>query len=86
MVVWKYDDVGGQVGKGVEWAVALQNLEALRILLGCSYFGAGALVAAGSIVRWVVGRLVLGMVGLGEVGDQAVRFWNVKAVVEGVAG
>ena len=65
MVVWKYDDVAGQVGTGVEWAVAVQNLEALRILLGCSYVGAGVLVAAGQAARWGVGRVVLGAVGLG---------------------
>ncbi|MCJ1251392.1 sterol homeostasis protein [Trapelia coarctata] len=69
MVVWKYDDVGGQVGKGVQWAVAVQNLEALRILLGCSYVRAGTLVAGGAMARWVVQRLVLGAVGLGDVGD-----------------
>ncbi|KAL8907187.1 MAG: hypothetical protein Q9207_001553 [Kuettlingeria erythrocarpa] len=37
MVVWKYDDARGSVGRGVEWAVAVQNLEALRILLECGY-------------------------------------------------
>ncbi|KAL8742774.1 MAG: hypothetical protein Q9190_004796 [Brigantiaea leucoxantha] len=34
MIVWRYEDAGGSVGQGVEWAVAVQNLEALRILLG----------------------------------------------------
>ncbi|MCJ1387343.1 sterol homeostasis protein [Xylographa bjoerkii] len=67
MVVWKYDDVGGQVGHGVQWAVALQNLEALRILLGCSYWGAGMLVGTGAVARWMVERVVLGLFGLGEV-------------------
>ena len=69
MVVWKYDDVGGQVGRGVQWAVAVQNLEALRILLGCSYVRAGTLVAVGAVARWVVQRVVLGTFGLGDVGD-----------------
>lgn len=68
MVVWRYDDVGGQVGTGVEWAVALQNLEALRILLGCSYLVAGTLVGAGAMSRILVSRVVLGAVGLGGVG------------------
>jgi len=72
MVVWKYDDVGGQVGTGVQWAVALQNLEALRILLGCSYVRAGALVAGGAMARWIVQRVVLGAFGLGDVGDSLV--------------
>ncbi|MCJ1436691.1 sterol homeostasis protein [Xylographa pallens] len=72
MVVWKYDDVGGQVGYGVQWAVALQNLEALRILLGCSYWGAGMLVGTGAVARWAVGRVVLGLFGLGDVGGSLV--------------
>ncbi|MCJ1232305.1 sterol homeostasis protein [Varicellaria rhodocarpa] len=68
MVVWKYDDEGGQVGKGVEWAVAVQNLEALRILLGCSYFVAGVLVGAGALARLVVGKIIFEVVGLRDVG------------------
>lgn len=58
----------GSVGTGVEWAVAVQNLEALRILLGCGYWAAGALVAAGWVAGHGVRALVLGIVGLGEAG------------------
>lgn len=75
MVVWKYDDfkegdegwnVGGRVvGRGVEWAVAVQNLEAVRILLGGGYVSAAGLVGAGAASRWVVKAVVLGVVGLG---------------------
>ena len=74
MVVWKYDDaenegdgwnVGKSVGKGVDWAVAVQNLEALRILLGCGYVSAAGLVVSGAITRWVVAAVMLGAVGLG---------------------
>ena len=74
MVVWKYDDaendndgwnVGRAVARGVEWAVAVQNLEALRILLECGYLSAVGLVAAGAAARWVVAAVVLGVVGLG---------------------
>ncbi|KAL8677749.1 MAG: hypothetical protein Q9186_005859 [Xanthomendoza sp. 1 TL-2023] len=66
MVVWRYNDVAGSVGRGVEWAVAVQNLEALRILLECGYLGAATLVGAGWMVRWAVARVILGFVGLGE--------------------
>ncbi|KAL8855953.1 MAG: hypothetical protein Q9178_007403 [Gyalolechia marmorata] len=66
MVVWRYDDVGGSVGRGVEWAVGVQNVEALRILLECGYLGAASVVGAGWMARWAVGRLTLGFVGLGE--------------------
>ena len=74
MVVWKYDgaenesegwNVGKSVGHGVEWAVAVQNLEALRILLGCGYLSAAGLVAAGAATRWVIAAMVLSSVGLG---------------------
>lgn len=75
MVVWKYDDadnesdgwnVGRSVGRGVEWAVAVQNLEAVRILLGSGYLSAAGLVAVGAAARWVVAAVVLGVVGLGS--------------------
>lgn len=58
----------GSVGTGVELAVAVQNLEALRILLGCGYWAAGALVAAGWIAGQGVRALMLGLLGLGEAG------------------
>ena len=57
-----------RVRRGVSWAVAVQNLEALRILLGCGYWGAGGLVAAGGMVRWLVKVAVLEFVGLAEAG------------------
>lgn len=56
------------VRRGVAWAVAFQNMEALRILLGCGYLTALGLVAAGGVVRWVVRSVILGAVGLGSVG------------------
>lgn len=56
------------VRRGVSWAVAVQNLEALRILLGCGYLGAGGVVAAGAAVRWIVRTAILGVAGLGEGG------------------
>ncbi|KAA6414892.1 MAG: Arv1-like family [Lasallia pustulata] len=68
MVVWKYDDTNLNVKTGVDWAVAIQNIEAVRILLGCGYVYAAILVGAGALARWVVGRIVLGAVGLGDVG------------------
>jgi hypothetical protein len=64
MVVWKYDD-SGQLGRGVAWAVALQNIEALRILMGCSWWVAAVLVASGAMARWLVSRVILIGFGLG---------------------
>lgn len=68
MIVWKYDDAGGSVKKGVEWAVAVQNLEAIRILLGCGYVSAGVLVGAGWFASWVVRVLLVSVFGLGGSG------------------
>lgn len=74
MVVWKYDDadnesegwnVGKSVGRGVDWAIAVQNLEALRILLGCGYLSAMGLVAVGAATRWAIAAMMLGAVRLG---------------------
>ncbi|KAF6240981.1 hypothetical protein HO173_000774 [Letharia columbiana] len=56
------------VRRGVAWAVAVQNMEALRILLGCRYLTALGLVAAGGAVKWVVRSIILGTVGLGAEG------------------
>ena len=56
------------VRRGVSWIVAVQNLEALRILLGCGYLAAGGLVVAGEAAKWTVRTAVLGAVGLGDVG------------------
>ena len=56
------------VRRGVAWAVAVQNMEALRILLGCGYLTALGLVAAGGSVRWFVRGVILGAVGLGAEG------------------
>ncbi len=56
------------VRRGVAWAVAVQNTEALRILLGCGYLSALGLVVAGVAVKWVVRSVVLGAVGLGAEG------------------
>ncbi|KAL9640668.1 MAG: hypothetical protein Q9164_000150 [Protoblastenia rupestris] len=58
----------GWVRSGVSWAVAVQNLEALRILLGCGYLGAGGLVIAGGASKWIVRIATLGSVGLSEAG------------------
>lgn len=65
MIIWRYNDSGGSLARGVEWAVAAQNLEALRILLGCGYLAAAGLVAAGWLVSAGLRGVVLGAVGLG---------------------
>jgi lipid intermediate transporter len=57
----------------VGWAVLLNNIEALLILLDCGYVAAMSLALAGTIARWMVERVVLGLAGLegdgGPIGD-----------------
>jgi lipid intermediate transporter len=57
----------------VGYAVLLNNIEALLILLDCGYVVATGLAVAGWVARWLVEGIGLGMVGLegdaGPVGD-----------------
>jgi lipid intermediate transporter len=57
----------------VGWAVLLNNLEALLILLDCGYMIATTLAVSGFVARWVVEGWFLSFVGLardtGPVGD-----------------
>ena len=48
----------------VGWAVLLNNVEALLILLDCGYVVATGLAVAGAMARYAVEKLILGMVGL----------------------
>lgn len=48
----------------VSWAVLINNIEALLILLDCGYVVATGLAVAGAVARLVVEKLALGMVGL----------------------
>lgn len=50
--------------RSLGWAVVANNVEALKILLDCSYGTAAALVAVGAVARWCVGRGILRLVGL----------------------
>ena len=48
----------------VGWAVLLNNIEALLILLNCGYLIATGLAFAGMFARWTVESWALGLVGL----------------------
>lgn len=61
------NSTGGGVAwirKGVMWAVALQNVEALKILLACGYAKAALLVVAGVTARWFTSLVILSLAGL----------------------
>ncbi|KAF7509205.1 hypothetical protein GJ744_008265 [Endocarpon pusillum] len=49
----------------VGWAVLLNNVEALLILLDCGYLKAAGLALAGTTARWVVEGALLAVAGLG---------------------
>ena len=57
----------------IGWAVLLNNIEALLILLDCGYVVATGLALAGYAARWLVEGIMLGTVGLegesGPIGD-----------------
>lgn len=69
MVIWDYDVPAA--ARSLGWAVVANNVEALKILLDCSYGVALALAAAGAISRWLVGQAVLWLVGLEGVDSAA---------------
>ena len=70
----------------VGWAVLVNNVEALLILLDCGYVWAITLALAGMASRWAVEGLILGMVGLdGEAGPIGGMVWAVKYLM-GMAG
>lgn len=64
MVIWKYDVPAA--ARSVGWAVVVNNVEALRILLNVDYVRAAALVGCGALVRAAVSRAILAAVGLVE--------------------
>lgn len=53
--------------RSLGWAVVANNVEALRILLDCRYYTACFLAVSGAFARWIIGRMILGLVGLGKV-------------------
>jgi hypothetical protein len=62
MVIWEYDVPAA--ARSLGWAVVANNIEALKILLGCGYGVASLLAAVGAVARWGVARAILWSVGL----------------------
>ncbi|KAF2877653.1 Arv1-like family-domain-containing protein [Massariosphaeria phaeospora] len=63
LIIWEYDLPSSATA--VSWAVIVNNVAALEILMDCGYGRAGVLVAVGAGCRWVVEEAVLRGVGLG---------------------
>lgn len=64
--MWEYDLPSS--ASAVSWAVIVNNVAALEILIGCGYLRAAALVCVGTACRVVIGWVVLRAVGLSGVG------------------
>lgn len=66
----------------MSWAVIVNNVAALEILMDCGYARAGALVAIAAACRAAVSWAILSAVGLGEkaVGEMGweglIGFWK----------
>lgn len=85
MVIWDYDVPAA--AKSVGWAVVVNNVEALHILLDCGYIKAGLLAGTGAIVRLVTGWGILHAVGLGEVGgDGGIGLEDLERWARAIAG
>ncbi|KAK8221806.1 Arv1-like family-domain-containing protein [Phyllosticta paracitricarpa] len=67
LIIWDYDLPSS--ASAVSWAVIVNNVAALEILMDCGYLRAGLLVGVGAAVRAVVGRCVLRSVGVGVGGS-----------------
>jgi len=65
----------------VSWAVIVNNIAALEILMDCGYVRAGVLVGIGAGLRTAVGWGILRAAGLGTGG---VGFWREWTVLGGV--
>lgn len=92
MVIWEYDVPAA--ARSLGWAVVLNNVEALKILLDCSYGAAALLAMAGALSRWAVGSAFLwaaGLEGVDSAGEASVAedgraLWALVLTVRDWAG
>ncbi|KAF2733313.1 Arv1-domain-containing protein [Polyplosphaeria fusca] len=77
LIIWDYDLPSSATA--VSWAVIVNNVAALEILMDCGYLRAAVLVGAGAGLRSVVAHFVLRGVGLGtRWGDGTEGFGDVE--------
>jgi hypothetical protein len=72
LIIWDYDLPSA--ASAVSWAVIVNNVAALEILMDCGFWRAAFLVFLGAVCRACVGWCVLGCVGLQE------RSWGLDGV------
>ncbi|KAJ8111215.1 hypothetical protein OPT61_g6135 [Boeremia exigua] len=78
LIIWDYDLPSSATA--VSWAVIVNNVAALEILMDCGYISAGLLVAIGAGLSWVISASVVREAGLGS------GWEDNGGVVEGVVG
>ncbi|EXJ90496.1 hypothetical protein A1O1_03599 [Capronia coronata CBS 617.96] len=73
LVIWPTEARGGdsfgfafRATNYVGWAVLLNNIEALLVLLNCGYIVATGIAVSGVLARWLVEGWVLSLLGLGR--------------------
>ncbi|KAF2403461.1 Arv1-domain-containing protein [Trichodelitschia bisporula] len=88
LIIWEYDLPSA--ASAVSWAVIVNNIAALEILMDCGYVRASVLVVLGAIARAGVGWCVLRVVGLQErgwgldgMGVVVESLWGMRGWVEG---
>ena len=63
LIIWDYDLKSSATA--VSWAVIVNNIAALEILMDCGYLRAGVLVGVGAGLRSLVAYSILRAAGLG---------------------
>ncbi|KAF2637613.1 hypothetical protein P280DRAFT_433512 [Massarina eburnea CBS 473.64] len=64
LIIWDYDLQASATA--VSWAVIVNNVAALEILMDCGYVRAGVLVGVGAAMRTLVSGSILRSAGLGD--------------------
>jgi hypothetical protein len=72
LIVWEYDLPSA--ASAVSWAVIVNNIAAVEILMDCGFTRAALLVLIGAAGRAIAGWMVLSVVGLQE------RSWGLDGV------
>lgn len=84
LIIWDYDLPSSATA--VSWAVIVNNIAALEILMDCGYIRAGILVGIGAGMRMLVIWTILRAAGLGTGWEGCLSEWTVTSTLWGWAG
>ncbi|KAH8645135.1 hypothetical protein IG631_02599 [Alternaria alternata] len=79
LIIWDYDLPSSATA--VSWAVIVNNIAALEILMDCGYIRAGMLVGIGAGLRTLVGWGILRAAGLGTGWEGYLSEWTIAGNV-----